>query len=153
MSNNLYENLEDEGLQVNTDTLQKRFAEEDDLDAFLKENLDYFSDDELYKVLISILDKSGHKMKELLDYVYMESSYVYQIFRGKRLPSRNKLLQILLFFKLPIKEINRILKVGDHSPLYIKNIRDVVIIHGINKSMDLDEINMLLEEKNMENLE
>ncbi len=150
---NLYENFEEEGVQINTDRLQKRFAEEDDLDTFLKENLDYFADDALHTSLVNILDRSGYKMKDLLDYVYIDSSYVYQIFKGKRMPSRNKLLQILLFFKLPIKEINRILKIGEHSPLYIKNMRDVVIIHGINKSMDLDEINFLLEEKNMETLE
>ncbi len=149
---NLYENFEEEGLQINTDRLQKRFAEEDDLDTFLKENVDYFADDVLHNSLIKILDRSGYKMKDLLNYVYIDSSYVYQIFKGKRMPSRNKLLQILLFFKLPIKEINRILKIGGHSSLYIKNMRDVVIIHGINKSMDIDEINDLLEEKNMETL-
>ncbi len=139
--------------EINTDLLKRRYAEDDDLDKFIRENRDYFTEDSLHKVLINILDRSGYKVKDVINNTYIDSSYMYQIFRGVREPSRNKLIQILIFFRMPVDEINRILKIAGKSPLYMRSIRDVILIHGIEKEMSLDEIEELLAQKGMESLQ
>ncbi len=138
--------------QVNTDILSKRFAEEDDLDEFLNSNCEYFSEGVLHKELSIILENTDYTIKDVVENTYVDRSYLYQIFRGVREPSRNKLIQILIFLRPSIHEMNRILKVAGKSPLYMRNKRDVVIIHSINKGLDLDEIEELLIDKGMESL-
>ncbi len=146
-------NREEEERELDTELLKRRYAEDDDLDKFLRENINYFNEDKLYVVLINILDKAGYRIKDVINNTYIDSSYIYQIFRGDREPSRNKLIQILIFFKLPVFEVNRILKIAGRSPLYIKNIRDVIIMHGIEKEMSLDQIEELLIDRDMESLQ
>ncbi len=135
--------------EINTDLLQKKLWEQGDLDAFIEENHVHFVEGGLRDLLSKMIKERGLSIKDVISGTYIDDSYLYQIFRGVREPSRDKLIQIGIFLELSMIDMNRLLKVGRRTPLYVKNIRDVVIIHGINKGYSIEEIDSSLIEKSM----
>lgn len=130
-----------------TESLQRRFLEDDDLDAFIYHNIHIFDEENFHSYLLSAKRRSPYTIKDIIEGTYIDASYCYQIFRGIRLPSRNKILQIALFLAFDLPDINRLLKLADKSPLYVRNLRDAIIIHGVHHRLSLDEIELMLLEK------
>ena len=78
----------------------------------------------------SIISKSG-----------LERSYAYQIFAGKKIPSRDKLLVLAFGMKLTFDEVQQLLKVNGYAQLYPKNKRDSIIIFALYKDQSILELN------------
>lgn len=76
--------------------------------------------------------------------------YAYEVFRGKKRPSRNIFIRILVALALNYDEINNVLIKLEYPVLYAKNIRDALIIYGIKNHMDVDNISILLYESGQE---
>jgi len=142
----------DDHYREDTESLQRKLLEGDDLDAFIYHNINIFDEDNFHSYLATILRRSPYAVKDIIDGTYIDPSYCYQIFRGVRMPSRNKILQISLFMAFEIQDINRLLKLANKSPLYVRNLRDAVIIHGVNKGDGLDDIEATLMDKGCESL-
>lgn len=78
----------------------------------------------------------------------ISSDYAYQIFSGtKSSPNRDKLISIAIGMGLSVDETSGLLKLAGLMPLYAKNLRDSIIIFGINNSRSVCEINEMLFEK------
>ena len=81
----------------------------------------------------------------------LDRTYGYQILNGLRHPSKDKLLALCIAGKMPLKEIQRVLKIGQTGVLYPKDPRDAVIILCINNKLySITEINNILEQKGFE---
>jgi len=74
----------------------------------------------------------------------LERSYAYQIFAGKKLPSRDKLLVLAFGMRLGFEEVQDLLKVNGYAQLYPKNKRDNIIIFALYKGQRLLELNETL---------
>ena len=72
--------------------------------------------------------------------------YGYQIFSGKRIPSRDKLIALCIGMELDLEETQSVLKCSGFAQLYPKSKRDSIIISGIEKGQSVFEINGLLYE-------
>lgn len=75
---------------------------------------------------------------------YLDRTYGYQVLNGTKKPSRDKILQLCIGGSFSLKETNKVLKLGNCGELYSKNTRDAVIILGINKKLNVLQINELL---------
>ena len=73
-------------------------------------------------------------------------NYLYQVFNGKKSPSRDKLIQIAIGFPLTLEETQRLLRLGGYSELYVKNSRDAFLMFAIEKQYEIQKINELLFE-------
>ncbi len=135
-----------------TESLQRNLQEATDLDGFIYSHVDIFDQDDFHGQLVLIQRNSPYSIKDIINGTYIDSSYCYQIFRGIRKPSRDKILQICLFMQLPLNETNRLLKLSGNSPLYIKVLRDTVLIHAFNIGLSLDETEELLIDKGCDGL-
>jgi hypothetical protein len=82
---------------------------------------------------------------ELINLSNVEKSYYYQIRKGTRTPSRDKVLSLSIGAGLSVKETNRALELNGSAPLYPKNRRDIIITVGINQHASLIDINILLD--------
>lgn len=78
----------------------------------------------------------------------IQEVYAYQIFKGQKNPSRDKLLCLCFGMKLTLEEIQRVLKIAGLSELYARNKRDAIIIFCINKEANLIDTNVMLDEMN-----
>lgn len=67
----------------------------------------------------------------------LNETFGYQIFKGQRNPSRNKVLQIAFAMHLNLRETNRLLRAAGANDLYCKNRRDAIVIFCLDKGYTL----------------
>ena len=131
-------------LQKPTDDLMEELTHSKNLEQYIKENKAYFIDTSLAEALNQKLKEKGLAKSAVIKAAEINEIYGYQIFSGKRIPSREKLLCILIGMKLSLPEVQQLLKLAGYAPLYPKNIRDSIIISGLQHSKTVIEINELL---------
>ena len=91
---------------------------------FFSENQDFITKKQLSENLAELLLKYNIKKSEAVKSSEINEIYAYQIFAGSRLPDRDKLLCILIGMKLPLEEVQNVLKSSGYAPLYPKNEKD-----------------------------
>ena len=111
------------------------------IDQYLKENEEYFIDQALSKYLCLVIEEKALSKADIIRKSDINEIYAYQIFSGKRTPSRNKLLRICVGAEFSLEETNEILKVAGFSPLFPKIKRDSIIIFGIQNNYSILQIN------------
>lgn len=78
----------------------------------------------------------------------LDRGYVYDIFSGKKMPSRDKVLAICFALPLSAEETQMLLKSTGYPPLYIRLERDSVILFALEHRLSLNDANELLYEMN-----
>lgn len=119
---------------------------------FFSENQDFITKKQLSEILAELLLKYNIKKSEAVKSSEINEIYAYQIFAGSRLPDRDKLLCILIGMKLPLEEVQNVLKSSGYASLYPKNEKDCIIAFGIQKQYDLMKINAILYDYNLDTL-
>ena len=83
----------------------------------------------------------------------LNKSYVYQIFNGKKFPSRDKVIALAFGFALNVDETQTLLKQSGYRELYPRDTRDALLLFAINNGKNIIETNELLYTHNVEVLE
>lgn len=96
------------------------------------------------EVLEDLLMEKNLTKTDIVNQTQLSRSYIYKIFGGEKIPTRDKLLQICFAMKLDLNETDELLRLFAHSSLYPKVKRDGIIIFAINKQMTTFEVNDLL---------
>ncbi len=107
----------------------------------------------LSEYILEISAQKGLKKNEIIRNSDIYRTYGYEILSGKKLPSRDKLLQICIGNKFSLEETNRCLTIGKLGILYAKDPRDSILIFALNNNLDLITTNILLDEHDFEILE
>ena len=71
---------------------------------------------------------------------------ISKIFIGKRFPTREMLIAISLVMRLPLDAICKLLYLADYPRLYVRELREAAIVHGILHKRSLEEINKTLKD-------
>ncbi len=122
-----------------TEELLDELLEAPTLDGFLAKNdLDAPS---LSEYLSSLLEAKRLKRSQVVRRADLNETFGYQIFTGKRNPSRNKVLQIAFAMALTLRETNRALEAAGVSSLYSKNRRDAIVIFCLERGCSLQKVN------------
>lgn len=135
--------------KYNTNKLMEKLLAEGDFSRFLKLNDKKFINVTLKEYINSLLQKKALKPVDIIKKSNIERSYLYQIINGRRLPSRDKIIQLAIAIELNIDETQRFLKVGNKALLYPKVKRDAAIIFCIKNNYDLVKIQEFLHALNM----
>lgn len=130
----------------------KNIDDESYLDEFVKITSTNFSDLSLPNFFQNICKEKGISKSDLIKNAEIDRTYGYQILNGTKKPSRDKLLKLCISASLDIEESNKALKLGNVGQLYPKNPRDSIIIFGINKKLNLFQIDELLFNRNFDTL-
>ena len=77
-------------------------------------------------------------------------SHLSDFFNNGKNLGRNKLLAVLINLKYDLESIQSMLSRFGISPLYARNRRDYQIIIGIRNGKSLDDIDVILRQKNFE---
>lgn len=95
----------------------------------------------LSEYLEYLLVEKGLKRSDVVREAGLNETFGYQIFRGQRGASRDKVLQLALAMDLSLRETDRLLQSAGLNELYCKNRRDAIIIFSIDKGYSLQKTN------------
>lgn len=123
-----------------------------DFKTFYDENKSYLVNEPLNAMLNSLLESKQLKKAEVIKNAELSEVYAYQIFSGRRVPERNKLLCLTIAMMLNLDETQSLLKCAGYSPLYVKLPFDSIVLYGICKRLSVVEINELLYEYGLDTL-
>lgn len=122
------------------------------LNDFLRKNEDNLIDQTLSEHLMMLLKQKGLKRSKVVVSSGLEKSYVFQIFKGQKNPSRDKLIAIAFGMQLNEEETQRLLKIAGHSELYPRIKRDAIILYAIQRSINIWRTDRKLDEYNLPTL-
>ena len=136
--------------EASSAVVREEFEKAKNLDEFLKRDKNKMLDIPLSEYLNRMLYEKDLSVADVIRGSGLTKSYVHLIFNGDRNPSREKLLAIGFGLKLKEVEMQRMLRIGGCSELYIKNSRDAAILFCVRKGLDLDETNDVLYKHKMD---
>lgn len=135
-----------------TDDLQQELMDAMNLNDFLSDNQNKFNSDSPSTLLSRIFERQNISKAALAKRSGMSEIYLYQIFSGRRNPSRNRLICLCFGLRANLEETQDLLKQCGLAELYPKNKRDAIIIFGLTHDSDLYDINDKLFEEDEETL-
>ena len=128
-----------------TDILLSKLAKTDNINRFIKNNSEAMLPP-LHEYLQNLRINKGESAEAIINRAEIERSYGHQIFKGKRIPSRDKIIQLAFGFELYLPQTQQLLKVAKYGELYPKIKQDVVIIFCIYKHKSVLETQEILHE-------
>lgn len=120
--------------------LIKKAPREEFVDSLKEENMD------ISGMMKDILAEKQVEIKRAIDLLLLEASYGYQIFNGRRKPTRIILLRFAIIFELNLEETQQLLKMGQKQELYPRIRFDAAVIYGIEHHYSVEEVEDLLSE-------
>lgn len=100
-----------------------------------------FGERTLSEYLQRLLEEKHLERAQVVRMANLNETFGYQIFKGERNPSRNKVLQIAFAMALSLRETNRALSAAGVNALNRKNRRDAIIIFCIDRCCSLQKVN------------
>lgn len=126
---------------IETDGLQQELMGELDLDHFLADHEGHFNRETTAEILRQFFSERKISKSALARKSGMSEVYLYQIFSGRRSPSRDRLLSLCFGLEVSLAETQELLKLCGEAPLYPKLRRDAIIMHSMVHGLDLFSAN------------
>lgn len=133
----------------NTDELLKELKKAKSFLGFANKNADVLSDESISDYLQRLCFERNLELAQVIKHSGIDRTYGYQIFNGRRTPSRDKLIQLGFGFPLALSELQILLRIAGKSQLYPKIKRDAAIIYGLNNNYTMTQMQELLEEQEL----
>lgn len=124
-----------------TNDLNEELMQESNIDAYINDNRQFFSDQSIAELLTELYEKKSISKAALARKAGISEVYLHQVFAGRRTPSRDRLLCICVGLGVTLEESQRLLTQASYAQLYPKFKRDAIISHGIVHHTELNEIN------------
>ena len=122
-----------------TEELLDELLSSSSLEGYLEQNKP--SSRTLAEYLQQLLYEKGLERSRVVRMANLNDTFGYQIFKGTRHPSRDKVLQIAFAMALTLRETNRALTAAGASELYCKDRRDAIIIFCLDRGCSLQKVN------------
>lgn len=123
-----------------------------DLDRFLADNRDQFLYNSAAEAMLELFGKRNMTKAALAKRSGMSEVYLHQLFSARRNPTRGKLLCICFGLSATVEETQYLLKVCGYAPLYVKNQREAILMHCLNRGFSLPATNEVLLNKGFDPL-
>ena len=124
-----------------TNDLNEELMQESNIDAYINDNRQFFSDQSIAELLTELYEKKSISKAALARKAGISEVYLHQVFAGRRNPSRDRLLCICVGLGVTLEESQRLLTQASYAQLYPKIKRDAIVSHGIVHHTELNEIN------------
>lgn len=131
-------------------SILKNIEDEDYLDDYLDDIEDKYKGIDFINYLEELLKSKGINKSTIIKNADIDRTYGYQVLKGTKKPSRDKILQLCIGGNFSLEETNKALKLGNCGELYSKNRRDAVIIFGINRKLNVLQVNDLLYSRDLD---
>lgn len=131
-----------------TNELMDALNQSSSIEEYINNEQDYMIDSTISDYLNQLLNEKSLKKSAVIKNSELNEIYGYQIFSGKRIPSRDRLISIAFGMGLSLDEAQALLKYAGFAPLYPKQKRDSLLIWGISHQFSIYQINDLLYTEN-----
>ena len=111
---------------------------------FLERNQEELKLKKLPEYLNDWLKVKNTTRARIVDRSGLNKAYVYQIFQGKKYPSRDKIICLTFGFEMTVEETQTLLKQAGYQELYTRDQRDALLLFAIEKKMNILDANFLL---------
>lgn len=135
-----------------TDELTHEIKNSTDVEDYLKKNKKHLLTQCLSEYLNMLLSEKELSRADVVRNSLLDRVYVYQIFSGKKTPSRDKLIALAFGLCLSDEETQKLLKLSGNRELYARDERDVLILFALQKKKTIFEVNELLFSHNFTTL-
>lgn len=115
-----------------------------DIDDYLTVNRDNMLTTPLSDYLNTLLRQKEIRKADVIRGSLLSRAYVYKIFAGEKIPSRDKLIALAFGLGLSDSETQKMLKLSGYRELYARNKRDALLLFALQKHKSILEVNELL---------
>ena len=129
-----------------TEQLNHEIKEAGNIQDFLVSNQNNILTTSLSEHLRTLLFEKNLQKKDIIHNSLLDRVYVYQIFAGRKFPSRNKLIALAFGMRLSVEETQKLLKISGNRELSASDERDAIIIFALHQNMTISDANELLYE-------
>ena len=136
-------------MRKNTTRLLNELKNAKSFVGFVDKNTDAFSDESISDYLQRLCFERNVELAQVIRRSGIDRTYGYQLFNGRRTPSRDKLIQLGFGFPLMFSELQMMLRMSGTSQLYPIIRRDAAIIYGLNNNYTVTQMQELLEEQEL----
>ncbi len=96
-----------------------------------------------------LLTKKKIRKADVIRHSQLGRAYVYKIFAGEKIPTRDKLIALAFGLGLSDLETQKMLKLSGNRELYARDERDALILFALQRNKTVFEINELLTDHNL----
>lgn len=136
-----------------TDDLANEIRESSNILDFLAENHEEMQLGGLPQYLEEWLREKNLSKADVVRQSNLNRAYVYQIFLGRKYPSRDKVIALSFGLGLTADETQKLLKQAGYQELYPRDQRDALLLYAVGHGMTILEANQLLYDNNIDVLE
>lgn len=136
-----------------TDELAHEISRSDNILDYFAENRGEMQIDSLPEYLEQWLKRKDCTKADVVRRSNLNKAYVYQIFLGKKYPSRDKVIALAFGLELDEKEVQVLLKQAGYRELYPRDPRDALLLYAIGHHKGIIDANEILYDHNIEVLE
>lgn len=136
-----------------TEELKNEIGQATSIKDYLSDNLEDMMVESLPTYLRKWLKDKGLSKADVVRASGLNRAYVYQIFLGRKYPSRDKVIALAFGLGLNAQEVQTLLKQAGYRELYPRDPRDALLLFAIERRKTIIDANELLYEHNIEVLE
>lgn len=130
--------------EKSTDELRHEIKSATDMEDYLTKNREYLLKESLSEHLHTLLSRKNLKRADVIRGSLLGRAYVYRIFAGDKIPSRDKLIALAFGLQLTEEETQKMLKLSGSRELYARDKRDAMILFALQRQMTIMDANGLL---------
>lgn len=132
--------------RISTTDLLRGLAKTNNLERFIERNTLDMNLPDLQEYLAQLCVEKNLKIAHVIERAGIHRSFGYQIFRGERHPSRDRIILLCFGFDLDVTQAQQLLDVARKSRLYPRIQRDAAVIYALIHKLPLIELQLMLEE-------
>ncbi len=133
-----------------TNIINEKLNQDLSFTEIFEENSKDFLDVPLNRYLKALISQKELSKAQVIRDSGINRRFFFDILSGKRNPTRNYVLRILIALGIPLKNIQWLLRATGYAQLYARDRRDSVIIYCINHNNTVKECNDMLGRINLE---
>lgn len=144
--------MEAENNKTTQELLKQLSNKETDFSEFVSMAENSFIKKDLNNTWQKLIEKSKLSKSDIINKSDIGYTYFYDILRGEKCPSRDKVVRLILAMQLELDDCQNALELYNWAPLYAKDKRDSAMIYAINNKLSVWELDELLADNELEML-
>lgn len=116
----------------------------DSIDKYIKNNPSSFIEVNLCNFWHDLIKKSKMTKSDIINKSDFGYVYFYDVINGRKLPSKDKIIRLILAAKLGLDDCQNALKFCGRAQLYPRIKRDSILIYGISHNLSIYEVSDML---------
>lgn len=139
-------NSKEVNLKVDTRTLFNMLFKTSSITQFIQKNANEMQLPTFGEYIVSLCKKQGKVAEHIIKRGDIERSFGHQLFKGRKKPSRDTVIQLAFGFEADLETAQELLKHAGMSALYPRIKRDAVIIYCLHNNFSITETQNILYE-------